>query len=355
MYDGDNPETGLVHKGGLALNNVTIKDVAKYCGVSVSTVSRCLNGYTDISEETVSRVFAAIRKLDYVPSNAARQITKKSTKIIGLTIPDVEDPFFAENASGAEKYLEENGYQIFYGNMFRSSDRLIRFLHLAREMRFDGLIITPDSWPEQLLDALKKLSIPAVALRRRPPQSVGIPYVDNDHYKGAIQMMNYLADLGHSGIAHIVLPTAIGALRREAYLDFCSIRGIEARDIMIDMPANKLSDAKTNGYRAMKVILEKYPDTTAVFAGTDQLAIGAMVFLRELGLAVPEDISIAGINDMDYSELPWFSLTTMSLNRAEMGSVAARMLLDMIEHREPHPGNRLLGSSLIVRGSTIKK
>ena len=102
MYDGDNPETGLVHKGGLALNNVTIKDVAKYCGVSVSTVSRCLNGYTDISEETVSRVFAAIRKLDYVPSNAARQITKKSTKIIGLTIPDVEDPFFAENASGAE-------------------------------------------------------------------------------------------------------------------------------------------------------------------------------------------------------------------------------------------------------------
>ena len=355
MYDGAVSKTGLVSKRGTGLNNVTIKDVAKYCGVSVSTVSRCLNGYTDISEDTVNRVFEAIRKLDYVPSNAARQITKKNTKIIGLTIPDVEDPFFAENASAAEKLLEENGYQIFYGNMFRSSDRLIRFLHQAREMRFDGLIITPDSWPEQLLEALKKLSIPAVALRRRPPQSVGIPYVDNDHYKGAVQMMSYLTGLGHSRIAHIVLPTAIGALRREAYLDFCSIRGIEARDVLIDLPANKLAQAKTNGYEAMKVILERYPDTTAVFAGTDQLAIGAMVYLREIGTAVPEEMSIAGINDMEYAELPWFNLTTMSLNRAEMGSVAAQMLLDMIEKREPHPENRLLGSSLIVRGSTIKK
>ena len=337
------------------MNNVTIKDVAKYCGVSVSTVSRCLNGYTDISEDTVSKVFEAIRKLDYVPSNAARQINKKSTKIIGLTIPDVEDPFFAENASGAEKYLEENGYQIFYGNMSRSSDRLIRFLHLAREMRFDGLIITPDAWPVQLLDALQKLTVPTVALRRRPPQSVGIPYVDNDHYKGAMQMMSYLTGLRHSKIAHIVLPTAIGALRHEAYLDFCSIRGLVPRDVLIDMPANKLSEAKENGYEAMKVILEKYPDTTAVFAGTDQLAIGAMVRLREIGMAVPEEMSVAGINDMDYTELPWFNLTTMSLNRTEMGSVAAQMLLDMIENREPHPENRLLGSSLIVRGSTIKK
>ena len=82
LYDGSVHKTGLVSRRGTALNNVTIKDVAKYCGVSVSTVSRCLNGYTDISEDTVSKVFEAIRKLDYVPSNAARQITKKNTKQI---------------------------------------------------------------------------------------------------------------------------------------------------------------------------------------------------------------------------------------------------------------------------------
>lgn len=333
---------------------VTIKDVAKYCGVSVSTVSRVLNGYTDISETTANKVSEAVKILNFVPSNTARMLTKKNTRIIGLTIPDIKDPFFAENASGAEKLLEEHGYQIFYGNMERNPDRIVRFVQQAREMRFDGLIITPDAWTEPLLDALKKLTIPVVSLRRRPPQSAGIPYVDNDHYKGALQMLSYLSELGHTKIAHIVLNTGIGAIRKEAYLDFCSIRGIPPRVFNIDLPTNKLSEAKESGYRAMELIMKNYPDTTAVFVATDQLAIGALMYLREISVPVPERISISGINDMDYSCLPWFDLTTMSLNRVEMGRTAAQLLLDMIEGRNRHPENILLGSSLIVRGSTIK-
>ena len=317
--------------------SVTIRDVAKYCGVSVSTVSRVLNGYTDISEETANKVYAAIKMLDFVPSNTARMLSKKKTRINGLTIPDIKDPFFSENAAGAEKLLQENGYEIFYGNMERSSEKLLNFLLQARQMRFDGLIITPDEWSDTLLDTIQKLTIPLVALRRRPPQSSGVPFVDNDHYKGAMEMMTYLSDLGHSRIAHIVLPTGIGEIRRDAYRDFCRIRGIDARDVRVDLPANKLDQAKENGYRAMKIIHEKYPDTTAVFAGTDQLAIGAMVYLREKGMTVPGDISVAGVNDMDYASLPWFDLTTISLNRTEMGRAAAPMLLDIIEKRQTHP------------------
>lgn len=334
--------------------SATIRDVAKICGVSVSTVSRVLNGYTDISEETADRVLAAIKKLDYVPNDTARMLSKKNTRIIGLTIPDIKDPFFSENAAGAEKLLAENGYQIFYGNMERSADKLLNFLQQARQMRFDGLIITPDEWTGELLDTIPKLPMPVVALRRRPPQSSGVPFVDNDHYKGAMDMMAYLAGLGHTKIAHIVLPTGIGEIRREAYLDFCRIRGIEARDVRVDLPANKLDQAKENGYQAMRTILRQFPDTTAVFAGTDQLAIGAMVYLKEKGLTIPGDISVAGVNDMDYASLPWFDLTTISLNREEMGRAAAQMLLDIIEKRQPHPENLLLGTSLIVRGSTIK-
>ena len=334
--------------------SATIRDVAKICGVSVSTVSRVLNGYTDISEETAGKVYEAIRKLDYVPNNTARMLSKKNTRIIGLTIPDIKDPFFSENAAGAENLLLENGYQIFYGNMDRSGEKMLRFLQQARQMRFDGLIITPDAWTEELLDTLRKSGIPVVSLRRRPPQSSGVPFVDNDHYKSAMEMMTYLTELGHTKIAHIMLPTCIGEIRREGYRDFCRIRGIEARDVKIDLPANKLDQARENGYLAMKEILVKYPDTTAVFAGTDQLAIGAMICLRERGLSVPGDISVTGANDMDYSSLPWFDLTTISLNRTEMGRAAAQMLLDIIENRRPHPENLLLGTSLIVRGSTIK-
>lgn len=332
--------------------NVTIKDVARYCGVAVSTVSRCLNGYNDISEETAKRIFEAVEKLDFVPSNTARQMTKKRTKIIGLTIPDIKDPFFSVNASGAEKLLEENGYQLFYGNMERSTEKLIAFLKKAREMRFDGLIITPDYWDEELIEALDRISVPIVSLRRRPPQSVGIPFVDNDHYKAAIDMLNYLTDLGHSKIAHIVLPTQIGAMRKEAYLDFCRIRSIEPRIAEVQMPANKLIDAARNGMEAMRIILDEYHDTTAVFAATDQLAIGALAYMKSQNLSAPADISISGINDMEYSELPWFSLTTMSLNKIEMGRCAANMLLGMIEGRDKHPESMYLGSSLIVRSST---
>jgi len=333
---------------------LTIKDVARYAGVSVSTVSRCLNGYPDISEETKKRVLHAMEVLNFVPSKTARMMTQKRTKIIGLTIPDIKDPFFAENASSAEKYLEEHGYSMFYGNMERSSEKLLHFLQLAREMRFDGLIITPDKWPEELLDALKKLPIPVVALRRRPPQCVGIPYVDNDHYKGAFKIMQFLTDLDHTKIAHIVLPTEIGAIRRKAYLDFCEVKGLEPRDVAIDHPANKLMDAQVNGYEAMKYILERYPDTTAVFASTDQLAIGALAYLQAKNIKVPDDISVAGVSNMDYSALPWFDLTTLALKKDEMGQCAAKMLLDMIEGREKHPQSVLVDSSLIVRGSTSK-
>ena len=334
--------------------SVTIKDVAHFCGVSVSTVSRVLNGYTDISEETANRVFEAIKKLDFVPNNTARMLSKKRTKIIGLTIPDIKDPFFSENASGVEQYLQENGYEIFYGNMERSQEKLLNFLQQARQMRFDGVIITPDAWSKELLDTIEKLDIPMVALRRRPPQSSGVPYVDNDHYKGGMEMMNYLTGLGHTKIAHIALPTDLGIIRRQAYIDYCRIRGIEARDILADGPSNKLEESKNTGYRAMKEIWEKYPDTTAVFAGTDQLAIGAMIYLREKGLSVPGDISIAGVNNMDYAALPWFDLTTMSLNRTEMGRATAQMLLDIIEGRQRHPENLLLDMSIVVRGSTRK-
>ena len=334
--------------------SATIRDVAKICGVSVSTVSRVLNGYTDISEETAGKVYEAIRKLDYVPNNTARMLSKKNTRIIGLTIPDIKDPFFSENAAGAENLLLENGYQIFYGNMDRSGEKMLRFLQQARQMRFDGLIITPDAWTEELLDTLRKSGIPVVSLRRRPPQSSGVPFVDNDHYKSAMEMMAYLTGLGHTKIAHIMLPTCIGEIRREGYRDFCRIRGIEARDVKIDLPANKLDQARENGYAAMKEILAKYPDTTAVFAGTDQLAIGAMICLRERGLSVPGDISVTGANDMDYSSLPWFDLTTISLNRTEMGRAAAQMLLDIIENRRPHPENLLLGSTIVVRGSAAR-
>ena len=162
----------------------TIRDVAKHLGISVSTVSRYLNNHPDLSEETRSRIAEAIRELDYVPSSAARNVSRLSTHTIGLTIPDIQDSYFSDNAYGVENYLQEKGYTLVYGSLNRSPQKMLEFVRYAREMRFDGMIVTPEEWSPELLNLLKKTDIPVVALRRRPPAESGIPYVDADHYDG---------------------------------------------------------------------------------------------------------------------------------------------------------------------------
>lgn len=330
----------------------TIRDVAKYLGVSVSTVSRCLNHHPDINEETRLRVEAAIRELNYVPSSAARNVSKQSTHTIGLTIPDIQDSYFAENASGVEDVLERHGFSLVYGSMARDPKRMIAFVQHAREMRFDGLILTPEVWSEELLELLKKVDIPVVALRRRPPESTGIPYVDGDHYTGARQMVDYLYQAGHRKIAHIVLHTDIGMERLRGYVDAMESHGLQPLQILVDMPANRTMDAVKNGREAMRRLWDEHSGLTAVFASSDPIGVGAMEYLAEQGVRVPERISVCGSGDIDFCSLYWFQMTTIAFERYELGRKAAQMLLKMIDREVKHPKSVLFETHLVVRGST---
>lgn len=332
----------------------TIKDVATYAGVSVSTVSRCLNNYPDISRETKEKIYEAIKALDYIPSSFARNVAQKHTRIVGLTIPDIRDSYFSQSAASIQQVMERNGYQVFYGNLERSPDRFLQFLKTARGMNFEGIIITPDKWTCEAKETIAKMNMPVIALRRRPPKELDIPFVDSNHYQGATLIMCHLASLGHEKIGHIVLPTEIGAERREAYIDYCVKNRMKIREAQIDMPANILMDAVANGNYACEKLLKAYPDTTAIFAASDQQAIGALDCLRRLGKRVPDDISVAGIGDMEYSVLPWFDLTTLSLRRKDMGKATAEMLLKMIRRQAKRPKDILFGSELVVRTSTAR-
>ncbi len=331
---------------------VTIRDVAKYLGVSVSTVSRCLNHHPDINEETRLRVETAMKELNYVPNSAARSVSKRCTNTIGLTIPDIQDSYFAENASGVEDVLQKHGYTLVYGSMARDPGRMIEFVQYAREMRFDGLIITPEVWSEELLELLGKVDIPVVALRRRPPANAGIPYVDGDHYTGAQQMVEYLYGIGHRDIAHIVLNTDIGRERFRGYRDAMNSHGLEPRSILVETPANRTMDAVRNGHEAMRRLRKAEPEVTAVFASSDPIGVGAMEYLAENGLRVPEDISVCGSGDIDFCSLYWFRMTTIAFERYELGRKAAQMLLKMISREVKHPKSVLSETHLVVRGST---
>jgi len=333
----------------------TIRDVANYLGVSVSTVSRYLNNHPDLNEETRQKIAEAIKELDYVPNSAARNVSRLSTRTIGLTIPDIQDSYFADNAYGVEHYLLENGYTLIYGSLNRSPKRMLDFVQYAREMRFDGMIITPEEWSKELLSLLKKTDIPVVALRRRPPESSGIPYVDADHYGGACKMVEHLTELGHRNICHIVLNTDIGRERMRGYVDAMLERGLEPRIISHpDMLAQRTMDAIAYGREAMQILIRKYPDTTAVFASTDPIGIGVMEFARNHGIRVPEDVSVSGSGDHEIASLSWFEMTTIAFERFELGCRAAELLLKMVRKEAGIRESILFDTHLVLRKSTAQ-
>jgi len=331
---------------------MTIKDVANYLGMSVSTVSRCLNGRPDISEETKRRVNQAIQELNYVPSTSARTMSGRRSRIIGLTIPDISDPYFSKDAAGAENVLRQQGYRLVYGSLSRSTQRMLDFLKQSREMRYDGIIITHDNWDPELIQALSGLDIPTVSLRRRPPQGLDIPFVDSDHFMGACQMVDYLYSIGHRRIAHLMLNTDIGAERCRGYRHAMEANGLDPIVIQLKMPAHRFMEGVTCGIESTKVLLKDYPDVTAIFGGTDAIAIGAMEHLRSMHLRIPEDISVCGTNDMEYAQLKCFDLTTVALGRYDMGHKAAEILLNMINGEVQYPKSTLIETRLIVRNST---
>ena len=331
----------------------TIRDVANYLGVSVSTVSRYLNNHPDLNEETRRRIAAAVKELDYVPNSAARNVSRTSTHTVGLTIPDIQDSFFSDNAYGVERCLQENGYTLIYGSLNRSPQRMAEFVRYAREMRFDGLIITPEEWTPELISLLRGTHIPVVALRRRPPADSGIPYVDADHYTGACRMVEHLAGLGRRDICHIILNTDIGRERLRGYRDAMAARNLTANTVLIpDLPANRAMDAIAYGRRAAAEVLRLYPGTTAVFASTDPIGIGVMEYAMRRGVRVPQDLSVCGSGELEFASLAWFDMTTIAFERYELGRRAAELLLAMMRKEDGQPKSVLFDTHLVLRGST---
>lgn len=331
---------------------LTIKDIAYEANVSVSTVSKCLNGYSDVSEETKKHVIETVRKMDYVPNNFARYISNRPTCTIGLTVPDIKDPYFAQSTFGIETRLKEYGYQLFLGNVNRSEAGILAFIRKAREMRFDGLVITPDSWSDDVKNALRALEIPVISIRRRPPEDCDIPFIDVDHYAGAYSILEYIYSCGHRNIGHITLPNEAGIYRLEAYKSFCKDKHLEERVASSDIPASILPSAVHNGIEAAGKLFSEWPDTTAVFCGSDFICAGVIEYLAMEGKSVPDDVSLAGVGNNDFSSLSAFNLTTIEMNRYEMGLQTADMLMEAISGNRVE--SRLCSGTVVVRGSVAR-
>lgn len=331
---------------------VTIRDVAKHLGVSVSTVSRAINNHPDIREETKHKVLEAMRQLNYTPNSLARSLIQRKTYTIGLMIPDIADTFFSASAHGVEETMAQSGHQVIYGSTGRNPEKEKAFLINAVERRLDGIIITPDHVDEEFLKLLDRIDIPIVMLRRKTSDDSKMPFVDVDHYSGACVATEHLISLGHQEIGFIGLPTQIGEERFRGYADTLRQHNLTPyrKDIMT---SGRTREEVEGGRTAMKHLHQENPQLTAVFAANDQLGIGVLEYLAINNISVPENIAVIGFDNIVFSDLHWIKLSTMEQPRKEMGIKAAQLLLQMILKKEERPRSVILKANLIQRRSTI--
>jgi LacI family repressor for deo operon, udp, cdd, tsx, nupC, and nupG len=317
--------------------------------MSTATVSRALRGMPSVSEDTRRRVREAAARLDYVVSPQASSLASGRTHAVGVIVPHVTRWFFASVVHGAEARLREAGYDLLLYNLAGDADARHRVFrsHLLRK-RVDALLVLSLAPTEEEIASVAKLDRPVAVVGARVP---GWASVRIDDVEASRQAVRYLLDLGHRRIAMLG-----GSL--EEVLDFAAPldrltgfrRELEAAGAPVDPAWEVTSDfTARGGQAATRLLLETGPRPTAIFAASDEMAIGAVHALREAGLRVPEDVSVIGIDDHEMAE--FFELTTVAQPVHEQGQLAAELLLEAIATGR-HGAQLTVPTRLVVRGTT---
>jgi len=336
----------------------TIREVAKLSGVSVATVSRVFNGYTDVSPATRQRVLDTARELDYTPSAAARTLVKRRSQLIGVVLftgvehPDIGHPFFQEVLVGLKHGLGDSGYDVLLfatDQPHSSRDGEHSYLRRARHHRVDGVVLWGVDRDDPEVKRLLESQIPVIAVDL-DIAGEHASYVASDNVGGARVAVRYLHSLGHRRIATIAGPqdTKPGADRLLGYR-------AELQTLGIETPAGYVQVGdfySESGEAAMRTLLELPEPPTAVFAAADLMAVGAIKAASDAGLEVPGDLAVVGFDDIQLAGLLNPSLTTIRQDKPGLGLAAARALVEQIENPQITPPALTLPIELVVRESS---
>ncbi len=332
------------------MDNITIKDIAKIANVSYATVSRALSGATGISEETRSRVLKICEELGYTPNYAARSMVTKATKLIGLIVPDISNPFMSEMAFNIEQFARESGYHIMLCNTENNVEQEIEVFKLLMGRKVDGILIFPTSaQSHKMLESyLNKLPVVFVSENLR---DFSASYVTVDNLMGATIGTEYLYSLGHRNILYFGRRVN-HRLRYEGYESVCQKHGLTP--YFLDSPYP--TDAIQHGYDMAKDLFKANPELpyTAIFASTDSNALGLLKAAEEAGLRIPEDISLLGFDNIPYSGLPKIMLSTIEQPYKLMATVSVDMLIDKINNPDFGYSHKVLSPKLLIRNSCQK-
>lgn len=322
----------------------TMDDVAQRAGVSRALVSLALRGSDRVSDASRAAVLAAADELGYRPNLNARNLASKRTRSIGLVINDLHNPYFPPVADGIKTAADESGYRLLLNSAFLDDDVEEAAVDAFVDFQVDGIITVGARLSQEVLERATR-GVPTVVVSR-PLTSDRIDSINNDDHLGATLAVQHLIDLGHRRIAHIDGGNGAGAAERRA--------GYEAtvRRAGLEPVVATGAFTEASGVAAARRLFDGPDEFTAIFAGNDLSALGALDVIDDRGLRVPDDISLVGYDNTYVGALQHIGLTSVDQQRHRLGQLAVAALIERVEHDRTEVRHEVIAPTLVVRETT---
>jgi LacI family transcriptional regulator len=330
----------------------TLRDVAEAAGVHAATASRALNPATRglVNADTARRVIKVAETLGYRPNPIARGLKTSKSQTVGLVIPDLTNPLFPPIVRGIEDVLEPAGFSGLIVNTDNDPGRELAQIESLRSRQVEGLIVATALIDHPLLAKLHREGVTMVMVNRRT-EGINVPSITPDDATGISLAVEHLASLGHRRIVHLAGPqtTSTGVVRARSFRN-------TVRELGLDNDPGLVTTCEfwneEDGARALRGLLDRGVEFTAIVAGNDLIALGCYDVFAERGIGCPEDVSVVGFNDMPFLDKLRPPLTSVAVPHHQVGVEAARMLLETIDEPDRPARSVLLPLTLRVRGST---
>jgi LacI family transcriptional regulator/LacI family repressor for deo operon, udp, cdd, tsx, nupC, and nupG len=335
-------------------SRVNIKDIARIAGVSHSTVSRALSNSPLISVETRERIQELSVALGYTPDAVAQSLQNRQTKTIGLVVSSIADPFFADLVEGVDDVASEAGLSLFINFSHNDPEREVQVIETFHRRRVDGIIAASSRLSQRHRKQLINIRVPVVTINRQPEEEGDLfHFVSIDDHYGAEVAVNHLLQLGHRRIGYLGMGNRFlsNQNRYKGYLDALAEArvqpGVDWVQIVSPEDADRQGDSEAARCKFSTLLSAS---VSAVFCYNDRTALGVLMRCRELGIQVPDQLSLVGFDDIEMAHLISPQLTTIQQPRRGLGRQAMHMLLELLD--EKSVSNKLILPGLIIREST---
>lgn len=343
------------------MDRINIKDIAKLCGVGVSTVSRAINNHPDINEETKNRILEVIRENHYIPNNSARNLKRSASRTVAVLIKGIDNPFFGSMIRIFEQEIQKKKYSFLLHRVEEAEDEVDVAIELIQEKRLKGIIFLGGHFL-QSREKLEQLEVPFVLSTVADPGLADhslLSCVSVDDFQESYKMIDYLCRLGHRRIGILAATPqdeSIGRLRLEGYRKALLDHGIQPDPAWcFYSPEGVEWYSMANGYERMRQVMASGQELTAVFAISDSMAAGACKAVFDAGGSVPEDYSIAGFDGLDIAQYYHPAITTIRQPVEDMAYETIGILFEQIRSKktDQRSGRQRIFQGVLVEGESV--